>query len=270
MNIELKGQVALVTGAGQGVGRRIALTLANLGCAVCVNDLFEDRASFVADEIRQAGGLAMPYATDVKDFIAVAGMFEAVSAQFGDVTILVNNAGLPPRLREPGAERPLFADGTPQEHNDIVALNLGGTMNCCLAALPSMRDGRYGRIINIISEAARMGEVRLAAYSGAKAGVLGLSMALAREHGKDRITVNCLALGAVSHEGITNGPLRAGNSPETDETLAKIVRKYPAGQGLGRVGRPEDVASAVAFLASNEAAFITGQCLGVSGGFHMG
>jgi len=269
VKLELQSQVALVTGAGQGVGRRIAMELAREGCVVCVNDLFEDRAAKVADEIGAAGGQAMYFAADIRDFSVVTAMFDAVRGRFGAVDILVNNAGIPPRLREPGVERPLFVDDTPESHAEMVALNLTGTMNCCLVALKAMRENRFGRIVNIISEAARVGEMRLASYSGAKAGVLGLSMALAREHGRDRVTVNCVALGAVAHEGIPAGPLRADATPENDQKLAKMVRKYPAGEGLGRVGRPEDVASAVAFLASKRAEFITGQCLGVSGGFHM-
>lgn len=270
MGLKFDNQVALITGAGQGVGRRIAMALAEEGCTVCVNDLFEDRARGVAGEIVVAGGRAMHFAADVRNFPQVSAMFDAVRSSFGAPQILVNNAGIPPRLREPGAERPLFVDSTPEQYEEVVSLNLTGTMNCCLLALKDMRANSYGRIINIISEAARVGESRLAAYSGAKAGILGLSMALAREHGQDRITVNAVALGAVSHEGIKTGPLRADATPETDEKLARMVQKYPAGHGLGRVGRPEDVAAAVVYFASRQAEFVTGQCLGVSGGFYMG
>lgn len=269
MELDLRGRIALVTGAGQGVGRRIAHDLAQEGCAVCVNDLFEDRSARVADEIRAAGGQSMFFTADVADLSVIEQMFDAVRRRFGDVEILVNNAGIPPRLREPGAQRPLFVDDSPDVHAAMIALNLTGAMNTCQAALVAMRRARFGRIINIVSEAARVGEARLAAYSAAKAGVLGLTKALAREHGRDRVTVNCLALGAVAHEGIPEGPLSVLATPDTDATLAKMIRKYPAGEGLGRLGRPEDVSAAVAFLASARAEFITGQCIGVSGGFNM-
>ena len=262
--------IALVTGAGQGVGRGIARMLAAQGTAVAINDLYESRANKVAEEIRSEGGQALACPADVRDFAQISTMYAAIEARYGPVSILINNAGVPPRSREPGAERPFFADGTPEDHNDVVALNLTGTMSCTLLALRAMRRARFGRIVNIVSEAARAGEAGLAAYSGAKAGIIGLSRALAREYGRDCITVNCVALGATSHEGILTGPLSHGNSPEKDEKLARMLRAYPAGQGLQRVGTPEDVAAAVKYLTSAEAAFVTGQCLGVSGGFFMG
>ena len=126
-----------------------------------------------------------------------------------------------------------------------------------------------GRIVNIISEAGRIGEANMAVYSGAKAAIAGFGKALAREHGRHAITVNSIALGAVSHAGIKDGPLRVDATVENDERLPKMLNVYPIAKGVGRLSRPEDVSGVVAFLASDRALFVTGQTLGASGGFAM-
>jgi NAD(P)-dependent dehydrogenase (short-subunit alcohol dehydrogenase family) len=268
MDLQLQGKTALVTGAGQGVGRRIAIDLAAEGCRVVVNDFYCERAEQVAHEIVAAGHAAMPAQADVCDAISVTDMFRQMRAEFGPIDILVNNAGVPPALRDSAQECPLFMHSTIADQLGMVALNLHGTMYCCREALPDMVARRGGRVVNIISEAGRVGEARLAIYSAAKAAILGFTMALAREHGRDAITVNALALGAVVHEGIKAGPL-SPSATDNAEQLKRIYRAYPIAEGLGRLGTPQDVASAVAFLSSHHAAFITGQSLGVSGGFHM-
>jgi NAD(P)-dependent dehydrogenase (short-subunit alcohol dehydrogenase family) len=269
MELMLQGKTALVTGAGQGVGRRIAMDLAAEGCRVVVNDFFADRAKRVADEIRDRGQSALAAQADICDAAQVAAMFQQMRKAFGPCDILVNNAGVPPALREPGAERPLFMNSSMDDQIAMVALNVHGTMNCCREALQDMVPRHGGRIVSIVSEAARIGEARLAVYSGAKAAILGFTMALAREHGRDAITVNAIALGAIVHEGITAGPLSPNAGPEHAEQRKKVFRAYPAAAGLGRLGTPEDVSAAVSFLVSERAAYITGQSLGVSGGFHM-
>lgn len=269
MDLNLEGKTALVTGAGQGVGRRIAIDLAAEGCRVVVNDFYAQRAEHVAEEIRAAGHQALAVQADICDAQQVAAMFTAMRSAFGPCDILVNNAGVPPALREPGAQRPLFKDSTVADQLTMVNLNVHGTMFCCREALLDMVPRHGGRIVSIVSEAARAGEARLAVYSGAKAAVLGLTMALAREHGRDAITVNAIALGAIVHEGIVAGPLSPGAGPEHAEARKKVFRAYPVANGLGRLGTPEDVSAAVSFLASDRAPYITGQCLGVSGGFHM-
>lgn len=269
IDLQLNDKVALVTGAGQGVGRRIAIDLAAQGCRVGVNDLFPDRAQAVAAEIREAGHQAIELPADICDPKIVSSMFRRLREAFGPVDILVNNAGVPPALREPGAQRSFFADTTVEEQHAMVALNVHGTLYCCREALQDMRDRRQGRIVSIVSEAGRIGEARVAVYSGAKAAVLGFTMALAREYSPQGITANCIALGAVVHEGIRSGPLSPEPGPEYAEIRARIFKAYPAAQGLGRLGTPEDVSAAVLFLASPHAAYITGQSLGVSGGFHM-
>jgi len=269
LDLQLNDKVALVTGAGQGVGRRIAIDLAAQGCKVGVNDLFPERAEAVAAEIRAGGQQAIGLATDICDAALVSAMFRRLREAFGPVDILVNNAGIPPALREPDAQRSLFADTSIEEQQAMVALNVHGTLYCCREALLDMREMRKGRIVSIVSEAGRIGEARLAIYSGAKAAIVGFTMALAREYGPLGITANSVALGAVVHEGIRAGPLNLQGGAQAEAMRAKIMKAYPAAQGLGRLGVPEDVSATVLFLSSPLAAYITGQSLGVSGGFHM-
>lgn len=269
MDLNLYGKVALVTGAGQGVGRRIAIALAAEGCKVVVNDLFEDRANSVAQEIISAGGAAIGVGADITKKDLVSQMFERTRTSFGSADILVNNAGVPPMRRDAEGASPTFLDTTLEEQDQMVNLNVHGTIYCCREALSDMVIRKSGKIVNVISEAGRAGEARLAIYSGAKAAILGLTMALAREHGRDNINVNAVALGAVAHEGIKAGATSLEATPQNNERLAKMLKLYPIATGLQRLGRPEDVADAVAFLASDRAAFITGQSLGVSGGYHM-
>lgn len=269
LDLKLNDQVALVTGAGQGVGRRIAIDLATQGCRVGVNDLFPERAEAVAAEIRAVGNQAVALPADICDAGLVSAMFCRLREAFGPVGILVNNAGIPPALREPGAERSRFADTTLDEQHAMVALNVHGTLYCCREALLDMREVRRGRIISIVSEAGRMGEARLAVYSGAKAAIVGITKALAREYSPLGITVNTVALGAVMHEGIKAGPLNPLGGAESEAMRARMMKSYPAAQGLGRLGIPEDVSAAVLYLSSPLAAFVTGQSLGVSGGFYM-
>jgi len=269
MDLGLRDKTVLVTGGGQGIGRAICRLFAAEGAKVAVNDLFPERADAVADEIRRDGGTAIPAAADIIDVAAVAGMVGKIENELGSVDILVNNAGIVPERREKGGLTPLFKDMPHEDWAKVIDLNVYGTMNCCAAVLPGMLASGSGKIVSIISEAARLGETRFAVYSGAKAAILGFSRALAREHGRDRINVNIVALGAVAHEGIKSGPLRLEATPENDDVLAKMLSAYPIGRGLGRVGTTGDVASMVAFLSSPHADFVTGQSIGVSGGYAM-
>lgn len=269
MNLDMNGRVAVVTGGGQGVGRGICLELAKEGALVAVNDLFEERAMAVADEIRQRGGTALAVAADITSQDQVEAMFARIQAELGAPTILVNNAGIIPERREKGGKTPRFLDMPIGDWAKIVNLNVHGTMLCCRAALPAMVQSRWGRIVNIISEAGRVGEANMAVYSGAKGAIAAFGKALAREHGRDGVTVNAVALGAVSHEGIKDGPLHVDATPENNELLAKLLSMYPIGKGAGRLARPDDVSAIVAFLASSRALFITGQTVGASGGFAM-
>jgi 2-hydroxycyclohexanecarboxyl-CoA dehydrogenase len=270
MQLGLNGQVALVTGGGQGVGRQICLELAAEGAKVVVNDLFEERANAVANEITAAGGQALAAPANITKLEEVEAMVARASAHFSaQITILVNNAGIIPERREKGGRTPPFLETPVADWSKIVDLNVYGTMYCCRAVLPGMVEKKTGRIINIISEAGRIGEANMAVYSGAKAAIGGFAKALAREHGRHAITVNSVALGAVSHEGIKDGPLNINATVENNELLKKMLGAYPISKGVGRLSRPGDISGVVAFLASEQALFITGQTLGASGGFVM-
>lgn len=270
MKLGLEGQVALVTGGGQGVGRQICIELAAEGARVIVNDLFAERAEAVAREITDAGGQALAAPADITRAEQVEAM-SSLGAQHFDapIGVLVNNAGIIPERREKGGRTPPFLDMPVEDWAKIVNLNVYGTMHCCRSVLPGMVARRQGRIVNIISEAGRIGEANMAVYSGAKAAIAGFGKALAREHGRHAITVNSIALGAVSHAGIKDGPLRIDATVENDERLGKMLNVYPISKGVGRLSRPEDVSGLVAFLASERALFITGQTIGASGGFAM-
>lgn len=269
MELGLNGKVVLVTGGGQGVGRRLCIDFAAEGALVAVNDLFAERAEAVAGEIAAIGGRALASVADVTNPAAVNAMVENVAARLGPVDVLVNNAGVIVERRENGGMPPLFDETEFADWKKIIDLNVYGTLNCCRAVIPAMRARKSGKIISIMSEAGRIGEARLAVYGGAKAAILGFSKSIARELGRDGINVNVVSLGAVSHEGIKSGPLSPEATPENNERLGKMLRAYPIAQGLQRLGRPEDVSGTVLLLASDRAAFITGQSIGVSGGYAM-
>lgn len=270
MKLGLEGQVALVTGGGQGVGRQICIELAAEGARVIVNDLVAARADAVVQEIVAAGGYALAAPADITRADEVNAMVEKGVGHFdAPVSVLVNNAGIIPERREKGGRTPPFLDMPVGDWAKIVNLNVYGTMNCCHAVLPGMVARKGGRIVNIISEAGRIGEANMAVYSGAKAAIAGFGKALAREHGRHAVTVNSIALGAVSHAGIKDGPLHVDATVENDERLGKMLNVYPISKGVGRLSRPEDISALVAFLASDRALFITGQTIGASGGFVM-
>lgn len=268
MDLGLQDKVALVTGAGQGVGREICKVLAAEGAKVAVNDLFQDKADNVAAEIKRAGGIAIGVQADVTDIDQVRAMVAGIEGELGSVDILVSNAGVPKEIRAGEIKRGVFTGSEPLVWKKQIDLNLYGLLHCSHTVLPAMIEKKQGKIISIISEAGRIGQVNLAVYSGAKAGVLGFSKALAQEVGRYCINVNCIAIGATAHEG-TKPLLDPDATPETDPALAKALNLYPIGKGLGRLGRPYDAANAIAFLVSPKAQYITGQCLSVSGGFSM-
>jgi len=268
MDLELTDKVALITGAGQGVGREIAKVLASEGAKVVVNDLFSDRCDAVAKEIKEMNGTAIGIQADVTDIEQAKSMVSKASETFGPVNILVNNAGIPPEVYTGNVGYKDFSGESYESWKKVIDLNLYGCFYCTQSVVGSMIERQEGKIISIISEAGRTGERFLAVYSGAKAGILGFSKALAREVGRYRINVNCIAIGATAHEG-TRPFMDPDATPETDPNLHKTLKVYPIGRGLGRIGRPSDAAAAVAFLVSSKAVFITGQCLSVSGGFSM-
>jgi len=279
MDLGLKGKVAIVTGAGQGVGEGIAMTLAKEGAKVVVNDFFQERADRVAKDIVAAGGEAIALQADVSDFDSVTQMVKKAMDKFSRIDILVNNAGVPAPL--PEGDSPSSMDNTFDKVDRAlwkryIDVNIYGVMNCTRAVLDGMINQKYGKIINIISDAGRIGEPRQAAYSASKAGVMGFSKALTKEVGKHCINVNCLALGAVPHTGLDNRRIglmvKMGMTEEQARDTIKTIREkamklYPMAKGLGRFGTTTDVGNAVAFFASDASVFISGQTLSISGGY---
>jgi len=269
MDLHLSGKVALITGAGQGVGRAIAATLAGEGTRIAVNDIVEERAQAVADDIRAAGGEAVAAVFDVTNREAVGAGVARVVEALGPIHILVNNAGVLPERRSGEVGNPEFVGSDPAHWRKFFDLNAIAVLNTVDAVGALMKARRYGRIVTIVSDAGRVGEARLAAYSGAKAAAIGFTKAVAKELGKSNVTVNCVSLSAVSHEAPMADFLKLDATPENNETLAKVLRQYPIGQGLGRLTRPRDAANAVTFLVSDRAEYITGQTLSVNGGYAM-
>jgi NAD(P)-dependent dehydrogenase (short-subunit alcohol dehydrogenase family) len=231
-------RVALVTGAGQGVGAGIATALASAGCRVLVNDLHPDRASAVASSM---GDAAEPLPFDVTDYAAVSAAF----ASARPIDVLVNNAGIP----VDGFPQTPFASSDPAVWTRFVDLNLYGVMNCTHVALPGMIERGWGRVITISSEAGRHGlDIGVSLYGAAKAGALGLMRHVAVEVAPFGVTVNSVSLGLIGNV-----------SSEWADRVARTVPRR-------RLGTPADIGAVVAFLASDEADWITGQVLPVNGG----
>ena len=272
MDLGLKDKVAIVTGAGRGIGRAIALTLAEEGTKVAVNDVFQDRAESVVGEIQGRGGQGLAVVADVTDLDQVQAMVARVVEEWGTVHILVNNAGIPARGAEEmagGFGGPFFAQQNRGAWDRVMNIITYGILNCSKAVLEPMQNQSWGRIINIISDAGRVGEPRLVTYSMAKAGAAGFARALAKEVGRYRITVNSVSPGTTETEATAALFEAARQSEEGRARLEAIGRQYPMYKGLQRLGLPQDIANAVAFLASERAEWITGQTLSVNGGYAM-
>lgn len=250
----------MVTGAGRHIGRQIALTLAQEGAKVVVNDYFPDRAEAVADEIKAMGGEAIGIKADVREAAEVTAMVKEALDKFGRLDILANNAGvLPEVVGESGGYT--FAESNRKLWDDTIGVNLYGVLNCTKAVINHMIEQKYGKIVNIISDAGRVGEPRLVPYSAAKASLIGFSKALAKEVGRYRVNVNCVAVGATPQKGTMT------EIPEAK--LQDWFRVYPMARGWERLGLPSDIAKAVAFFASDASVWVTGQVLSVSGGYSM-
>jgi NAD(P)-dependent dehydrogenase (short-subunit alcohol dehydrogenase family) len=253
--IDLEKRTALVTGAGQGIGRGICLALAAAGAVVLVNDYVPERAEQVVAEITAAGGTAEPRPFDVSDYAAVTAALGAGP----DVGILVNNAG---NAGPEGFNFGPFAESDPAGWNRYFAVNLFGVMNCTRAALPAMTAAGEGRVITIISDAGRVGEANMTAYAAAKAGAAGFTRALAKEVGRSGVTVNNVALGTVDTMGIEDS---ARDDPQVADRIRRQLRHYM----IPRLGQPADVANLVTFLASPLASWISGQTYPVNGGYSV-
>ncbi len=248
--MDFEGKVAIVTGAGQGIGRGITLKLAQKGANIVIADLNIKTANAVSEEVKALGRKSLAIETDVASSASVNQMVKQVLDDLGTVDILVNNAGYVSPNMTP------FTKETEEYWDKVIDICLKGVILCCRAVVDTMMAKNSGKIVSIASDAARVGQQGQAVYSGAKGGVVGFSKAIARELARYKINVNCVAPGA------TNTPAFAAAPAEIREAAAKI---YP----FRRVAEVEDIANAVAFLCSDEASFITGQTLSVSGGYTM-
>jgi 2-hydroxycyclohexanecarboxyl-CoA dehydrogenase len=250
--MKLKDRAAFVTGGASGIGRGIAHALAREGARVTIADLNAAGARAVAAEIEKAGGQASAQPLDITDVAAVDAAIDAAAGRSGGLQILVNCAGW---------DKPMpFVDTTPEFWDRILAINLRGPMACTRAALRHMITQGSGKIISIASDAGRVGSSGEAVYSAAKGGVIALTKTIAREVARHRINVNCIC------PGPSDTPLFQSEFVATSPKLAESLRRVIP---WGRLGMPDDVAPAVVFLASDEAGFITGQTLSVSGGLTM-
>ena len=244
----LKDKVALVTGASQGIGRDTALALAEAGAKVAVAARNEEKLSALVADIAGAGGTALAVKMDVADAEQVKAGFKQVLEKFGRLDILVNNAA----ITRDGLAMRLKAD----DWDAVLRTNLTGTHFCIQQALPTMMKARAGRIINISSVVAQSGNAGQANYVAAKAGIIGLTKAIAIEIASRNITVNAVAPGFIA-------------TPMTEVLSDTVKADVKARIPLGRMGSGRDVAAAIVFLASDEAAYITGHVLNVNGGMHL-
>ena len=243
--MRLEGRTALVTGGGSGIGEAIVARLAAEGATVHVGDINLESAQRVAGEF---GAVAVPL--DVTDPAAAKSAIDEI----GKLDVLVNNAGTD--------EFAFFTDTDPALWERLLAVNLVGVFACTHAALPAMQAARYGRIVNIASEAGRVGSKGSAVYSAAKGGVISFTKVIARENGRYGVTSNAIAPGPI------DTPLLR-SAKELGEMGERIIETMASGTQLRRLGKPEEVAAAVAFLASEESSYVTGETLGVSGGLGM-
>jgi len=250
----LDGQVVVVTGGGGGIGGATCKRFAKEGAKVAVFDMNLAAAQKVADEIKASGGTAAAFQCDITDRAAVDAAVTATEAQLGPIGVLVNNAGWD--IFKP------FTKTVPAEWDKLIAINLTGALHMHHAVLPGMVARNYGRIVNIASDAARGGSSGEAVYSACKGGLVALSKTLAREHARHNITLNVVC------PGPTDTALLAGVA-EGARDPAKLIEAFRSAIPLGRLGQPDDLANAIAFFGSDDAAFITGQVISVSGGLTM-
>jgi 2-hydroxycyclohexanecarboxyl-CoA dehydrogenase len=245
--MSLAGKVAVVTGGARGLGKAIALKLAADGASVSVWDLNLEGAEGTANSIRERGGNAVACGGNSANAADIRAAVDATHAKLGRITILVNNAARSPFCK--------FEEITEEHWDDLMRINLKGPFLCCQAIIPDMLEAKWGRIINISSSSAQTGSARQTHYAASKAGVIGFTKSLAMEYATSGITVNNVPPGFVNTEGLRESPVD--------------VEAYAPTTPMKRPGRPENIAAAVAFLASEDADYITGHTLGVNGGRYL-
>ena len=247
----LTGKVALITGAAQGIGRAIATRLAEEGAKVAIADIQEDVAAKTAADLKSAGLQARALKLDVTSLDGAIAAVATVEREFGPVDILVNNAGWD--KLEP------FVESTPDTWERVIAINFRGVLNCCKAVIPGMQARGGGKIVSISSDAGRVGSLGEAVYSGCKAGIIAFSKTLARELARNKINVNVVC------PGPTETALLRGVMDKQPKVIEAMLRGIP----MRRLGQPQDLAGAVAFFASADADYATGQVISISGGLTM-
>ena len=246
--MRLDGRVALITGAARGIGKAVALTMADRGADIILNDVTVDSLKDVMDAIKSKGRRAWAFAANVADREAVRDMVARACQATSRIDILVNNAGI--------TRDAVLLKMTEAQWDEVIAVNLKGVFNCSQAVAEVMVNNNYGRIITISSIAGQMGNIGQANYSATKAGVIGLTKTLAKELARYSITANAIAPGVIDTEMIQTIP---------DKVKEFFLKQIPA----GRFGRPEEIGFLAAFLASDEAAYITGQVIACNGGWYM-
>ena len=247
--MKLKEKISLVTGAGRGIGRAIALEFAAQGSLVFINDINDGDISKTCELVEEIGGKCLPYRADVGNQQKVKEMFEFIYKNAGRLDILVNNAAI---LRD----KTLHKMETKFHWDDVIRIDLTGVFYCCREAITGMRENNYGRIINMSSVIGLCGNFGQTAYGAAKAGVIGFTKSLAHEAAGKGITVNAIAPGLIETEMIKDIP---------DEVRKQIQERIP----MKKLGQVCDISKLALFLASDDAGYITGQVIGVNGGFLM-
>ena len=252
--LRFDARTVVVTGGGGGIGGATCRRFAAEGARVAVFDINLDAATSVADAIVAAGGQAAAFACDITDRASVDAAVAAAEAQLGPIAVLVNNAGWDVFRA--------FTKTEPAQWDKLIAINLTGALHMLHAVLPGMAERRYGRIVNVASDAARGGSSGEAVYAACKGGLVALSKTLAREHARQGITVNVVCPGP-TETALLAGVVEGARDP------AKLLEAFRSAIPLGRLGQPDDLASAIVFFGSDDAAFITGQVISVSGGLTM-
>jgi 2-hydroxycyclohexanecarboxyl-CoA dehydrogenase len=248
--VRLEGRTALVTGGASGIGAATCRRLAEEGATVAVTDVNAPGARELARDIGGGG-----YELDVRSTASIQAAVEAVESDLGPIDVLVNNAGYD--------EFGFFTETTPELWDRVLAVNLHGVLAVTHAVLPGMQSRGRGRIVNLASEAGRVGSHGSSAYSAAKAGVIGFTKTIARESARFGVTCNAVAPGPIETPLLMSAPEQLGELGE------RVIEAMVGSTALRRIGRPEEVAAAIAFLASDDASYITGETLGVSGGLAM-
>jgi len=245
----LKGKKALVTGASRGIGRAIAIEMAHQGASVAVNYLSSEKdAEEVARSIEDSGVETWLYPADISDMEQTKKMADQIHKYFGKIDILVNNAGI-------NVDK-MFHRMDPDQWNRVISVNLNGVFNCVHVFLDDLVESGSGRIINITSIVGQMGNIGQANYAASKAGIIGMTKSLAKEMARKKITVNAVAPGFIATDMVAGIP---------DPVKEKILAQIP----MGRFGEPEEIGKSVVYLASPDAAYITGHVLAINGGMYM-